>query len=127
MSVAMKYGQRSDSAPQRMPDQPGGSGMELVSSGQITYGSTVTLSFEPAHVYVLYSNQYTISTGAYRGFRATQIVSPEAQLHGARAVGHTDYIAMGTASAQTYPNNSTVTIKPYASTDGLRYALYKIM
>lgn len=120
MSVTMRYGQR-------MSGQPGGGGMELISSGVVEPGDSVTLSLTAGALYLLAVKQYRFDTGAYRGINVLVVAAPEGDLFGTTAVAHASAASDGTNSSITYPANSTVVVAPSSNTHTVRYALYKIM
>ncbi len=127
MSVTMRYGQRSDSAPQRLPDQPGGGGMELVASGEVVQTGSATLTLTAGATYLLAVKQYRYDSGAYRGLNLIMVSAPEGENFGTTAAAHTAAASDGTGATITYPDNSTVTVAPSSNTHTVRYALYKIM
>lgn len=127
MSVTMRYGQRSNSAPQRLPDQPGGGGMELVSSGVVEPGGNATLSLTAGALYLLAVKQYRFDTDAYRGINVLVVAAPEGGLFGSTAVAHASAASDGTNSRITYPADSTVVVAPSSDTHTVRYALYRII
>lgn len=101
-------------------------GFELVESGYLggENSDSVTISLESHQMYLLFTREITISSGAIRGFRAIQIARAESDSFSRQN------LAASTNSGVTITNNTSdqsITLTPNAATYDVYYALYAIM
>lgn len=129
MAVAMKYGGGSAAAVNYFTSGGGSSGgLTLVTSNSLSGTSvTDTLTFTAGGLYLLFVQEWTTSNDTYRGHRVNVISAPEGTKFGTTAVAHGNaYSSTNEAGNISWPNDSTVTIRPSGSSYSLRYALYKV-
>ena len=104
-----------------------GTGLKLAAKGEITDASVIDFIFDPGGQYLLFSNEFNASTGAYRGHRAIVISVPEESLYGTTAVTRGNaYASSNSGITITNNNDSTVSISRSSATYAVRYALYKV-
>ena len=104
------------------------SGLILVTKGEITDETVVSLEFDEAGgFYLLATKEYNASTKAYRGHHLYFIVTPEEDLFGTVAVARINAAASSNAGVTvTNVADSTVQVKRSSATYAVRYALYKM-
>lgn len=119
-NVSMQFG-KSGGVVQNPP------GIRHISSGEIVDDATVTFEFEPGGIYVLFTKEWTASTGAYRGYRGILITAPEPEVFGTTSCTRTQFgNYANTGITLTWNNDSTLSIKQSATTYNWRYSLYRV-
>ena len=118
MSTAMQYG----------TSQFGSeifNGMELINTGYLGGANSDEVSFELGQhqMYILFTREITISSGAVRGFRARMYVRTEND--GALQAGN--LYASSNAGVTMTVSEETLTIKPSSASYDVYYSLYAVM
>lgn len=102
-------------------------GLKLIASGEVVDATSIELTTEAGSVYLLATKEWTISSGAFRGYRLHYVVAPEEDAFGSTACQYNNTIRSGNYGVNvTYNADSTITLVQSASTYGFRYALYKL-
>lgn len=103
-------------------------GMKFITSDTLV-GNTDTkvLTFEAGGYYLLFTAEWTTSSGAYRGHRIISIKAPEEAVFGSAQIARGNAYA-STNSGVTLTNNadSTLSIKSSSANYSVRYSLYKV-
>lgn len=119
-NVSMQFG-RNGGAVHNVP------GMKLITQDEVTDASTVTLEFEPNATYLLFTKEWTQSSGAYYGHHIHVIATPLESLFGSAAVAHgTAYASTNNGCTFTWSNDSTVTVTQASTARNFSYALYRV-
>ena len=117
MAIIMRYGASGDRA---------GSAEDgaIIYKGSIDNGGTVELSFEAGGMYQLFTAEYVISSGAYRGHRQINIKAPEAAVFGTVACAYQAAQASSNSGVSiTYNADSTITLAQSSITYGVIYVV----
>lgn len=102
------------------------SGIELVESGYLSgeNSDSVTISLDSHQMYLLFTREITVSSGAIRGYRAIQIARAETESFSRQN------LAASTNAGVTITNNTTdqtITLSPNSTSYDVYYALYAVM
>lgn len=117
MAIIMRYGAPGDRAGAAGDDA-------IIYSGSIDNGGTVELTFEAGGLYQLFTAEYTISSGAYRGHRQINIKAPEAAVFGTVACAYQAAQASSNSGVSiTYNTDSTITLAQSSTTYGVIYVV----
>ena len=118
MSTVMQFGNVSESDNEKI-------GFELIESGYLNgeNNDQVTIDLSSHQMYILFTREITISSGAVRGFRARYIVRTEND----GDVQFGNMYASSNAGITTTVSGESMTIKPSATTYDVYYALYAVM
>ena len=118
MAIIMRYGASGDRSGAAAGDDA------IIYSGSIDNGGTVELSFEAGGMYQLFTAEYTISSGAYRGHRQINIKAPEAAVFGTVACAYQAAQASSNSGVSiTYNADSTITLAQSSTTYGVVYVV----
>ena len=105
----------------------GTDGLKLVTSDVLTGTESKVIEFEPSGCYLLFCNEWTTSSGAYRGHRVVSIVTPEPDLFGTTAIARGNaYSSTNSGVTLTNNNDSTMTIAGSSATYSVRFWLYRV-
>lgn len=101
-------------------------GMQLIQSGYLggENGDSVTLDVIDHQMFLLFTREITISSGALRGYRTIQIARTENDSFSRQN------LAASTNAGVTITNNTTsgtITLTPNATSYDVYYALYAVM
>lgn len=119
-SVSMQFG-KSGGVVQNSP------GIKYISGGDIVDDTTVILEFAPGGIYLLFTTEWTASSGVFRGHRASLITAPEEKVFGTVAVARSSMAASQNAGVSiTLNNDSTLSIKQSSTAYNWRYSLYRV-
>lgn len=118
MSVNMQFGnigQQSDET----------AGFELIESGFLagSNAETVSMDLSQHQMYILFTREITISSGAVRGFRARMFARTEND--GDLQAGN--LYASSNAGVTMTVSDETLTIKPSSTSYDVYYSLYAVM
>ncbi|MCR5448460.1 MAG: hypothetical protein K6F23_03620 [Solobacterium sp.] len=105
-------------------ETPASSGMTLVESGYLSgdIGDSKVLDVSVYQIYLLFTREITISSGAIRGFRAIQIARSE------DGGFQRQYLASSTNAGVTITNGAdSITLKPSSASYDVYYALYAVL
>ena len=117
-NVGMVFGGRSGA------DTSTSSGMTMVESGYLSgeNGESTVLDVSVYQIYLLFTREITISSGAIRGFRAIQIARSE------DGGFQRQYLASSTNAGITITRGTdSITIKPSSTSYDVYYALYAVL
>lgn len=104
----------------------GSEGIQLIQSGYLGGENSDSVTFDVIdhQMYLLFTREITISSGALRGFRAIQIARTETDSFSRQN------LAASTNAGVTITNNTsdgTITITPSSTSYDVYYALYSVM
>lgn len=118
MSVNMQFGNASQQNNEM-------AGFELVESGLLagTDTDTVSIDLSGHQLYILFTREITISSGAVRGFRARMFARTEND--GDLQAGN--LYASSNAGVTMTVSDETLTIKPSSTSYDVYYSLYAVM
>lgn len=105
-------------------ETPASSGMTMVESGYLSgeNGESTVLDVSVYQIYLLFTREITISSGAIRGFRAIQIARSEA------GTFQRQNLAASTNAGVTITNGTdTITLKSNSTSYDVYYALYAVL
>lgn len=105
-------------------ETPTSSGMTMVESGYLSgeNGESTVLDVSVYQIYLLFTREITISSGAIRGFRAIQIARSEA------GTFQRQNLAASTNAGVTITNGTdTITLKSNSTSYDVYYALYAVL
>lgn len=105
-------------------ETPTSSGLTMVESGYLSgeNGDSTVLDVSVYQIYLLFTREITISSGAIRGFRAIQIARSEA------GTFQRQNLAASTNAGVTITNGTdTITLKSNSTSYDVYYALYAVL
>ena len=105
----------------------GSAGMRMVVSGEINDETVFTFVPDAGAMYLLATNEWNASTGAYRGHRLHVVAVPEESKYGTVACQRINTLHSDNYGVSiTYNSDSTIDIERSAATYAVRYAIYKV-
>lgn len=116
-NVSMSFGRRN-------PEGSAVAGMTLIDSGYLSgeNSDSVVLDVSMHQIYLLFTREITISSGAIRGFRAIEIARSEADSFSRQN------LAASTNAGVTITNGTdTITLKSSSTSYDVYYALYAVL
>lgn len=105
-------------------ETPASSGMTMVESGYLSgeNGESTVLDVSVYQIYLLFTREITISSGAIRGFRAIQVARSE------EGTFNRQNMAASTNAGVTITNGTdSITLKPSSTSYDVYYALYAVL
>lgn len=105
-------------------ETPASSGMTMVESGYLSgeNGESTVLDVSVYQIYLLFTREITISSGAIRGFRAIQIARSEAG-----TFQRQNLAASNNAGVTITDGTDTITLKSNSTSYDVYYALYAVL
>ena len=100
-------------------------GIELVDEGFLSGENldSIVLDLSVHQIYILFTREITISSGAVRGFRARMFARTEND----GTLSHGDMYASSNSGVTITKTDETVTIKPSSTSYDVYYSLYAVM
>lgn len=119
-TLAMQFG--SGGRVSNLPDN-----IRLIDRGEVTDATVITFEPEAGGQYLICTNEFNASSGAYRGHRIIVVAAPEENVFGTTACAHgTAYASSNAGVTTSYPSSSAVTIARSSATYAFRYAIYRL-
>ena len=119
MSVSMNFGNLGNANTES-------GGMELIESGYLggENRDSITINVSSHQMYILFTREITISSGAVRGFRAVLIARTESET----TVSRGNLYASGNSGVTiTADTDETITLVPSSTSYDVYYALYAVV
>lgn len=120
INVSMQFGKNGGTVQNRP-------GLKFIRGGEVTDGTAVALSFAPGGIYVLFTKEWVVSSGAFYGHRAILLTAPENDIFGTTGMTRSSMAASSNSGVTlTHNSDSTITLNRSAATYAFRYALYRV-